>query len=293
MLQYAHTAQRLVHGVTFEQFCDDERTRLAIERAIEVIGEASRGVSREFKHAHPEVIWHAIEAQRHILAHEYGAIIPGKIYSVATVHVPDLIQRLTPLVPSLPPRLCFMISGGGRTALNILDHIERGDLDAHVALVISSDPDAAGVQRCRDRGLQVVVMPGTIAAEVLERTLKEHHIDWVVLAGYLKLVRIPASYEGRVINIHPALLPKFGGKGMHGHHVHEAVIAAGEAQSGCTVHFCDGKYDTGPIILQMTCPVLPNDTPGTLAARVFEVEKQAYPAALKQLLAKPARRPGE
>lgn len=189
--------------------------------------------------------------------------------------------------------LCLMISGGGRTALNILDHIERGDLLAHVALVISSDPAAAGVQRCRDRGLQVVVIPGTIPAEVLERTLKEHHVDWVVLAGYLKLVRIPASYEGRVINIHPALLPKFGGKGMHGHHVHEAVIAAGEKQSGCTVHFCDSRYDTGPIILQMTCPVLPGDTPETLAARVFEVEKRAFPEALKQVLEKPAGRSGE
>lgn len=191
------------------------------------------------------------------------------------------------------PRLCILLSGGGRTALNILDHIEHGTLNAHIALVISSDPAAAGVQRCRDRGLEVAVLPGTIPMESLERTLKDHHIDWVVLAGYLKLVRIPPAYEGRVVNIHPALLPRFGGKGMHGHHVHEAVIAAGERQSGCTVHLCDARYDTGPIVLQMTCPVLPGDTPDTLAARVFEVEKQAYPAALHKLLGQPWTPRGE
>ncbi len=197
------------------------------------------------------------------------------------------------LMATVPPKLCLMLSGGGRTALNILDHIERGELNAHIALVISSDASAAGAQRCRDRGLRVLVIPGTIPSDTLGRTLREHHVDWIVLAGYLKLVRIPAEFAGRVINIHPALLPKFGGKGMHGHHVHEAVIAAGEKQSGCTVHFCDDRYDTGPIILQMTCPVLPGDTPDTLAARVFELEKRAFPAALKQVLEKPAGRSSE
>jgi phosphoribosylglycinamide formyltransferase-1 len=127
-------------------------------------------------------------------------------------------------------------------------------------------------------------MPGAIPAAALAAVLDEHRIDWVVLAGYLKLVDIPASYRGRVVNIHPALLPDFGGAGMHGHRVHEAVLAAGRAESGCTVHLCDEVYDRGRVILQKRCPVLPDDTPETLAARVFELEKAAYPEALAGLI---------
>jgi phosphoribosylglycinamide formyltransferase 1 len=104
--------------------------------------------------------------------------------------------------------------------------------------------------------------------------------EMVCLGGWLSLLRIPEQWIGRVLNIHPALLPKFGGKGMWGHHVHEAVLAAGEKTSGCTVHFVNNEYDAGPIILQRTCPVLADDTPDTLAARVFEEEKRAYPDAI-------------
>ncbi len=117
-------------------------------------------------------------------------------------------------------------------------------------------------------------------AEILSR----HAIDYVVFAGYLKLLPIPPAYRGRVVNIHPALLPTFGGPGMHGRHVHEAVLAAGEKESGCTVHFCDDRYDTGAIILQRRCPVLAGDSPETLAARVFEEEKLAYPRAIRMLI---------
>lgn len=185
--------------------------------------------------------------------------------------------------PGKLPQLCCMISGGGRTVLNLLDAIERGDLHARIALVIASAP-CAGIERCQQRGLQVIMIPGTIPAYTLGEILRAHAIDLVVLAGYLKMVRIPPGFERKIINIHPALLPKFGGKGMHGHHVHEAVIAAGETQSGCTVHYCDAQYDTGDIILQMTCPVLPTDTPDTLAARVFEVECKAYPQAIARVM---------
>jgi phosphoribosylglycinamide formyltransferase 1 len=177
-----------------------------------------------------------------------------------------------------------MISGGGRTLLNLLDAIERGSLQATIPLVIASDAQCAGVQRARDRGLIVQVLPGVIPASTLEQVLALSHIDWVVLAGYLKLVHIPASYNLRVVNIHPALLPRHGGKGMHGRKVHEAVLAGGDRESGCTVHLCDATYDTGPILLQERCPVLANDTPDTLAARVFEAECRAYPRALQQLL---------
>lgn len=181
------------------------------------------------------------------------------------------------------PRLCVMMSGGGRTLLNLLAHIRAGELRAEIPLVISSR-EGAGVERARAQGLKVEVVPGVIAAARLEELLRAHGVDCVVLAGYLLLVDIPESYRGRVVNIHPALLPKFGGKGMYGRRVHEAVIAAGEKESGCSVHFADSEYDRGAVILQRRCTVYPGDTPDTLAARVFELEQEAYPAALKMLL---------
>ncbi len=176
-----------------------------------------------------------------------------------------------------------MISGGGRTVLNLQDAIDRGELAARIALVIASGP-CAGIERCEQRGLRVVMMPGVISADALGATLREHAVDLVVLAGYLKIVRIPAGFSRRIINIHPALLPKFGGKGMHGMHVHEAVIAAGESESGCTVHYCDEQYDTGQVILQARCPVVTGDTAESLAARVFGVECEAYPKAIAMVL---------
>lgn len=182
------------------------------------------------------------------------------------------------------PRLCCMMSGGGRTVLNLLDAIDAGALVARIELVISSSASVAGVERCRSRGLDVLVMPGVIDASVLEDVLGERRIDAVVLAGYLKLVRIPHRYRGRIVNIHPALLPKFGGKGMHGQHVHGAVLEAGEAESGCTVHLVDEEYDKGTMLLQRRCPVLATDTPESLAARVFEQECLALPEALRAWL---------
>jgi formyltetrahydrofolate-dependent phosphoribosylglycinamide formyltransferase len=180
-------------------------------------------------------------------------------------------------------RLAVLISGGGRTLLNLQDQVEKGDLRAKIPLVIASK-ETAGAQRARNLGLNVEVIPGRIPQARLAQLLNTHQIDWVVLAGYLHLLDIPPGYRDRVVNIHPALLPKFGGQGMYGHHVHEAVLKAGERTSGCTVHMANGEYDRGRIILQRTCPVYPTDTPDTLAARVFELELEAYPAALKQLL---------
>ena len=176
-----------------------------------------------------------------------------------------------------------MMSGGGRTLLNLLAHIRAGELRAEIPLVISSR-EGTGVDRARAQGLHVEVLPGHIPAPYLAELVEAHRVDWVVLAGYLLLVDIPDSFRGRVVNIHPALLPKFGGRGMYGRRVHEAVIAAGEAESGCSVHYADSEYDRGPVILQRKCPVYPGDTPDTLAARVFELEQEAYPAALKIVL---------
>lgn len=184
--------------------------------------------------------------------------------------------------PGPIPRIAGLISGGGRTLLNLQDQIDAGDLRAAIPLVIASR-ECPGVERARTRGLEVRVIPGVIPAPALESVLSQFRIDWVILAGYLKKVDIPPSFAGRVVNIHPALLPLHGGPGMYGHRVHEAVLAAGDKESGCTVHFCDDAYDTGPTILQKRCPVLPGDTPDTLAARVFELETQAYPEALQRL----------
>lgn len=184
----------------------------------------------------------------------------------------------------MPPRLAVLLSGSGRTLVNLVDHIDAGTLKATIPLVIASR-ECLGAQRARERGVATVrVLPGTIPAATLAAVLDQHRIDWVVLAGYLRLVDIPPAYRGRVVNIHPALLPDFGGPGMHGRHVHEAVLAARRTQSGCTVHLCDEVYDRGRVILQKRCPVLPDDTPEALAARVFELEKAAYPEALARLL---------
>ena len=179
-------------------------------------------------------------------------------------------------------RLAVLLSGGGRTMVNLADAIDRGELNARIGLVIGSK-ECPGVQRARDRGFVTEVIPGVIPAAELEQLLRRERIAWVVLAGYLKMLEVPAAYEGRVVNIHPALLPRHGGKGMYGHHVHEAVLAAGDAESGCTVHLVNAEYDRGPIVLQRRCPVQPGDTPDTLAARVFEQECLAYPEALRQL----------
>ncbi len=187
------------------------------------------------------------------------------------------------------PRLCVMISGGGRSLQNLIEHIRRGDLRASIPLVIASR-DCPGVALARKLGVpDVRIIKGEIPARDLATILRGSHapadgpIDWVVLAGYLRLLHVPVEYQGRVVNIHPALLPKFGGPGMYGHHVHEAVIKARESTSGCTVHLVDDRFDHGPIVLQRSCHVLPSDTPETLAARVFDLECETYPAALRQL----------
>jgi formyltetrahydrofolate-dependent phosphoribosylglycinamide formyltransferase len=179
--------------------------------------------------------------------------------------------------------LVAMISGGGRTVMNLQDRIDDGSLPARIVRVISSRPDAPGVERARSRGLETLVVPRReFDDESFQRALTDGVAggDLVCLAGFLWLWRIPPEYAGRVMNIHPALLPDFGGPGMFGRRVHEAVLAAGARESGCTVHFCDNHYDHGPIILQRRVPVRHGDTWKTLAARVFAEECLAYPEAI-------------
>lgn len=184
-----------------------------------------------------------------------------------------------------PLRLGCLVSGGGRHVLNLQDCIDRGELHATIALVLATKPDAPAIERCRARGLHVVVVPPQPPETVDDRVddaLRASHVELVVLAGYLRLFRVQAWLD-RCINIHPALLPRHGGKGLFGRHVHEAVLAAGDAESGCTVHWVDERYDHGETILQRRCRVMPGDTPDALAARVFAVELIAMPEAIRSV----------
>jgi len=184
-------------------------------------------------------------------------------------------------------RLGILISGSGRTMMNLLDGIQRGELHAQIAIVISSLSNVTGVGKARNAGLPLKIIRKKDYSDLdafsrrIEEELDAAQVDLVVQGGWMCLWKIPSQYENRVMNIHPALLPCFGGQGMFGHHVHEAVLAAGCKVSGCTVHFCTNEYDRGPIIVQRTCAVEEGDTPDTLADRVFEQECMAYPQAIK------------
>ena len=186
-----------------------------------------------------------------------------------------------------PIRLGVLISGGGTTLINILDYIKQGRLNASVPVVISSRSTVKGVERAKNAGLDVKIIRKKDYPDIgdfskrIEDELVAAKVDLVIQGGWLCLWNIPTRYENRVMNIHPALLPSFGGKGMWGHHVHEAVLKAGCKVSGCTVHFCTNEYDKGPIIVQRTCEARDDDTPDTLAARVFEQECIAYPEAIR------------
>lgn len=182
--------------------------------------------------------------------------------------------------------LGVLLSGGGTTLLNIISEIDAGRLDAEVACVIASRP-CKGAQRCQAAGLAVTVIPykempdRRTYSDRIAAVLDDAGVDLVIQAGFLSKWFVPPRYHGRVMNIHPALLPSFGGKGMFGHHVHEAVLAHGCKVSGCTVHFVTNEYDAGPIIVQKCTQVHEGDTPDELAARVFEQECIVYPEAIK------------
>lgn len=186
---------------------------------------------------------------------------------------------------STPLRLAVCASGGGTNFQAILDAIERGALSAAVALCVSNRPDAGALDRARRRDIPTAVLdPSAPAHEAtLLDTLDTHAVNFIALAGYLR--KIPSGvvdrFRHRMTNIHPALLPAFGGEGMYGMHVHRAVLDYGARWSGATVHLVDESYDTGPIVLQEPVPVYPDDTPDALAARVLEVEHRLYPEALR------------
>ncbi len=177
-----------------------------------------------------------------------------------------------------------MLSGSGRTLDNLLVAIAEGRLAARIVLVIASK-ECLGAEKARAAGIETVVVKGEIAAGELGRMLEARGVGLVVCAGYLKYLHVPAAYAGRIVNIHPSLLPAFGGAGMYGDRVHEAVIKSGAKESGCTVHLVDEVFDHGRVLLQRTCPVLAGDTVKTLGARVFAEECLAYPEALQRVIA--------
>ena len=178
-------------------------------------------------------------------------------------------------------RVAVAVSGRGSNLEALLDALGDGR-EARVVLVLSNRADAPALERARSRGIATAVLADHRSASEWLDLLERHGADLLVLAGYLKLVPpgVISRHRGRVLNVHPALLPAFGGPGMYGHRVHEAVLASGASESGCTVHLVDEEYDRGAILGQRRVPVLPGDTPDTLAARVLREEHRILPAAV-------------
>lgn len=181
-----------------------------------------------------------------------------------------------------PVRVAVLVSGGGTNLQALLDAFQDSPV-ARVARVISNRADAGALERARRSGVPTTVLRDAKDPEELHTALGDAQL--VVLAGYLKLIHpsAVARFRGRMINIHPALLPDFGGPGMYGHRVHEAVLASGAKESGPTVHFVDEEFDRGKIIAQERVPVMPGDTPATLAARVLEAEHRLLPRVVLDL----------
>lgn len=189
----------------------------------------------------------------------------------------------------MPLKLAVLISGGGRTLKNLLNLAAAGELPVDVRLVVSSSGKAGGLQFARDADIPAEVFlrgkydSDQAYGDAIFGACREAGVDYVVMAGFLKLAPVPDDFAGRVLNIHPSLIPAFCGHGMFGHHVHQAVLDYGAKVTGVTVHFVDNQYDNGPIIWQQPVPVFDDDTADTLAARVFETEKEAYPHVLRML----------
>jgi phosphoribosylglycinamide formyltransferase-1 len=191
-----------------------------------------------------------------------------------------------------PVLLAVLLSGTGRTLENFLRVIERGELDARVVVVVSSVPGVRGLRIAEEAGIPAVVVrrqehdsDEAFSAAVFA-AIAPYQPDLILLAGFLRRLVIPAAWRGRILNIHPALLPEGpAGRGFYGERVHAAVLASGVAESGATVHVVNEEYDTGPVILRRPVPVLPDDTPATLGARVFGAECDLYPEAVRRYVA--------
>ena len=187
-------------------------------------------------------------------------------------------------------KLALFLSGTGGNALNLLDACREGRVPAEPVLAVASSAKAAGVERLGARGLAVAVVlrsaypdDGAFSRACFQQA-EGAGAEVIALCGWLKKLELPPQWEGRVLNIHPGLLPDFGGQGMYGMHVHRAVLAAGRAVSGCTIHLVDNHYDHGRILAQARVEVAPGDTPEDLQKRVYEQELALYPRALRDFL---------
>jgi phosphoribosylglycinamide formyltransferase 1 len=191
------------------------------------------------------------------------------------------------LIMHTPIRLAVLLSGSGTTLQNLLDRIAAGMLAAEIACVVSNKADAFGLTRARQAGIPAFAVDrkACVSREDFSARLfthcREAEVDLICLAGFLQLLHIPEEFRNRVLNIHPSLIPAFCGKGFHGLAVHRTALEMGVKVSGCTVHFADNEYDRGPIVSQRVVPVLDDDTPESLAARVFAAECEAYPEAIR------------
>jgi formyltetrahydrofolate-dependent phosphoribosylglycinamide formyltransferase len=186
-------------------------------------------------------------------------------------------------------KVAVALSGGGRSLANLLHHKNLTDPPFEICGVMASNSQCYGLEIAKQHQLEHIVLkfpnaPTSDFDEHLTHWLKTVDAEWIVLAGFLKKFPVLPQFHGKIVNIHPALLPKFGGKGMYGDHVHEAVIRAGEKTSGATIHLVDGDYDKGQIIAQIHVTLNPKETPETLAKRVFRAECELYPKVLSKLI---------
>ncbi|MCI7309613.1 MAG: phosphoribosylglycinamide formyltransferase [Prevotella sp.] len=184
-------------------------------------------------------------------------------------------------------RIAIFVSGSGTNCENIIRYFQ-GSKEVEIALVLSNKADAYALVRAEKFGIPTLVMPKSefVQEEKLMTTLKAHDIHFIVLAGFLLMIPpfLVEGYHRRMINLHPALLPKFGGKGMYGHHVHEAVKAAGETETGMTVHWVSNICDGGEIIAQFRTPLLPEDTPDDIAHKEHLLEQEHFPKVVEDVL---------
>lgn len=183
--------------------------------------------------------------------------------------------------------IAILASGSGSNAENIANYFEGSDY-ARVSFIIANNPEAYVLERAKKLGIEaaVVTKQQFMEADNIIAMLKERNIDFVVLAGFLLLVpqKLIQAYPGKIVNIHPALLPKHGGKGMYGDRVHKAVVECGDSESGITIHLIDEQYDKGTTFFQAKCPVLPTDTPDDVAAKVHALEYEHFPHVIEEIM---------
>ncbi len=189
-------------------------------------------------------------------------------------------------------KLVFLASGRGSNMLAMIDNCKAGKLDAEPVVVISNNAEAGVLEYAREAGIPAFHLSSkthedeSVLDQEITNILKSHEVDWVILAGYMKKIgpRLLGEFQGKIFNIHPSLLPRHGGQGMYGVHVHEAVLASGESETGVTIHMVDGEYDQGRILAQEKVFVEADDTPESLAARVLKVEHELYSETLQGII---------